>query len=287
MSRCCARRSTAPISRRGAGHRPEGTRRNMLGEALLDAEHNPQTCCGRAAGVCRAPAPAAAVRSAATPVAKPGAGACADHGARAAAHISVPVRYQVAAGALVVSGEAALKQSELGLTPFSALLVHCRCRTRCASGSASWRARPGTEARRAEARAPRLLAAELLQQLGRLVHLAQGLEHDAGSTAPRGSTRVEPEAAGDRVDVAVEHQSTSRPAVSISGCRSCRPRCRCWWRDRSGLSIERALHLEPAVGILNGSWPVARSNRRARCVKGSTSCPSSLQPAPCRSSGAG
>jgi hypothetical protein len=36
--------------------------------------------------------------------------------------ISVPVRYEFVAGALIVSGEAALKQSELGLTPFSALL---------------------------------------------------------------------------------------------------------------------------------------------------------------------
>jgi hypothetical protein len=101
----------------------EGTRRNMLGEALLAAEHNPQIVL-RAVRLESAGAPA------------PGSG---EGGGEAGGEtrvlarvqttvrgqlrtISVPVRYQYAAGALIVSGEAALKQSELGLTPFSALL---------------------------------------------------------------------------------------------------------------------------------------------------------------------
>src|SRR5882762_9754311 len=102
----------------------EGTRRNMLGEALLDAEHNPQI-------VLRA----VRLESAGAPAPGSGGEIGGDAGGetRVLARvqttvrgqlrtISVPVRYQVAAGALVVSGEAALKQSELGLTPFSALL---------------------------------------------------------------------------------------------------------------------------------------------------------------------
>jgi hypothetical protein len=101
----------------------EGTRRNMLGEALLDGEHNSQIVL-RAVRLESAGAPA------------PGSG---EAGGEAGGEtrvlarvqttvrgqlrtVSVPVRYQFAAGALIVSGEAALKQSELGLTPFSALL---------------------------------------------------------------------------------------------------------------------------------------------------------------------
>jgi hypothetical protein len=99
----------------------EGTRRNMLGEALLDGEHNPQIVL-RAVRLESAEAPA------------PGSGGEAGGETRAVLArvqttvrgqlrtISVPVRYQFAAGALIASGEAALKQSELGLTPFSALL---------------------------------------------------------------------------------------------------------------------------------------------------------------------
>jgi hypothetical protein len=99
----------------------EGTRRNMLGEALLDGEHNPQI-------VLRA----VRLESAGAP--EPGSGGEAGGEARAVLArvqttvrgqlrtISVPVRYQLAGGALIASGEAALKQSELGLTPFSALL---------------------------------------------------------------------------------------------------------------------------------------------------------------------
>jgi hypothetical protein len=103
----------------------EGTRRNMLGEALLDAEHNPQI-------VLRA----VRLESAGAPAPGSGGEAGGEAGGETRAvlarvqatvrgqlrTISVPVRYQFAAGALIASGEAALKQSELGLTPFSALL---------------------------------------------------------------------------------------------------------------------------------------------------------------------
>lgn len=99
----------------------EGTRRNMLGAALLDSEHSPQI-------VLRALRLESAVQ------APPGAGSEAGGEARAVLArvqttvrgqvrtISVPVRYQFAPGALIASGEAPLRQSELGLTPFSALL---------------------------------------------------------------------------------------------------------------------------------------------------------------------
>jgi len=103
----------------------EGTRRNMLGDALLDAERSPQI-------VLRA------VRLEAAGEAAPagGSGAGGDAGGEARAvlarvqttvrgqlrSISVPVRYQFAAGALIASGDAALRQSDIGLTPFSALM---------------------------------------------------------------------------------------------------------------------------------------------------------------------
>ena len=91
----------------------EGTRRNMLGEALLDAERNPQIVlravrlesAGEAGGEARA-----VLARVQTTV----------RGEQRT--ISVPVRYQFAAGGLIASGEAPLRQSDLGLTPFSALL---------------------------------------------------------------------------------------------------------------------------------------------------------------------
>jgi polyisoprenoid-binding protein YceI len=86
----------------------EGTRHNMLGPALLDAEHYPQIVLSadRLASV------------------------AADH---ASAHVrvdirgqqhflDVPMRFQRDATQVVVEGELALKQTDLGLTPFSALL---------------------------------------------------------------------------------------------------------------------------------------------------------------------
>jgi hypothetical protein len=91
----------------------EGTRRNMLSEALLDAEHNPEIVLQ-------------ALRL------EPG-GASTDS-ATVQAHVqssvrgqlrsfTVPVRYRRGGdGTLEVSGEFPLRQSELGLTPFSAML---------------------------------------------------------------------------------------------------------------------------------------------------------------------
>ena len=103
----------------------EGTRRNMLGEALLDSERNPQI-------VLRA----LRLESAGQPAASTGSEAGSEAGGEARAvlarvqttvrgevrTISVPVRYQFTAGALIASGEAPLRQSDIGLTPFSALL---------------------------------------------------------------------------------------------------------------------------------------------------------------------
>jgi len=87
----------------------EGTRRNMLGEALLDAERNPQIVL-RAVRLESAGEARAVLARVQTTV----------RGEQRT--ISVPVRYQFTAGALIASGEAPLRQSDLGLTPFSALL---------------------------------------------------------------------------------------------------------------------------------------------------------------------
>ena len=94
----------------------EGTRHNMLGEALLDAQHSPEI-----------------VLRSLNLTAVSGAAAAADSGTVQAQvqssvrgqlrTFTVPVRYRLAAdGALEASGEFPLRQSELGLTPFSGLL---------------------------------------------------------------------------------------------------------------------------------------------------------------------
>ena len=88
----------------------EGTRRNMLGEALLDGEHSPQIVL-QAVRLSEAGGEARAVLARVQTTVR-----------GQVRTISVPLRYQFAAGALIASGEAVLKQSELGLTPFSALL---------------------------------------------------------------------------------------------------------------------------------------------------------------------
>jgi hypothetical protein len=92
----------------------QGTRRNMLGEALLDAQRNPEIV----------------LQSLQL---EPAGSAAADSGA-VLAHVqssvrgrlrsfAVPVRYRLEGkGTLEISGEFPLRQSELGLTPFSALL---------------------------------------------------------------------------------------------------------------------------------------------------------------------
>jgi YceI-like domain len=103
-----------------------GTRRNMLGPALLDAEHHPEI-------VLRALRlePAAGGTTAAGGAAAVSASAAASDGVRAwvestvrgqVRSFAVPVRYRLADGELQAAGEFPLKQSELGLTPFSALL---------------------------------------------------------------------------------------------------------------------------------------------------------------------
>ncbi len=85
----------------------EGTRRNMLGEALLDAERNPQI-------VLRA----VRLESAGQPAPGAGSETAGEAGGEARAvlaRVQTTVRGEQ-------SGEAPLRQSDLGLTPFSALL---------------------------------------------------------------------------------------------------------------------------------------------------------------------
>ncbi len=106
----------------------QGTRRNMLGEALLDAVHNPEIVL-RSAGLERgAPASAPAAAASGPPA---GAGSAAADALLAQVQstvrgqqrtFAVPLRYQLGGGTLIVSGETSLRQSELGLTPFSAML---------------------------------------------------------------------------------------------------------------------------------------------------------------------
>jgi hypothetical protein len=92
----------------------DGTRHNMLGEALLDAAHYPEIVLeARAiegpAGLSRSSAQNATAYVRAT--------------VRGAAHeLTVPVSYQLQDGVLTVDGDLPLRQSELGLTPFSAML---------------------------------------------------------------------------------------------------------------------------------------------------------------------
>jgi polyisoprenoid-binding protein YceI len=92
----------------------QGTRRNMLGEALLDAAHNPE------------------IELRAVRVERPAAAGAADADT-VLAHVQstvrgevrtfvVPLRYRLGNGEVTVTGEFPLRQSDLGLTPFSALL---------------------------------------------------------------------------------------------------------------------------------------------------------------------
>ena len=120
----------------------QGTRRNMLGEALLDAQRNPEIVLQSlqlepaGAGV---PEKSCVLLTAGCPpvtasmISWGGPSAAADSGA-VLAHVqssvrgqlrtfTVPVRYRLEGkGALEISGEFPLRQSELGLTPFSAML---------------------------------------------------------------------------------------------------------------------------------------------------------------------
>ena len=89
----------------------EGTRRNMLGAALLDAQDYPEIV----------------LRSSSLEAAPGGSGlqwlAHAQVTVRdRTSSVVVQVRYERHADTIVVSGELPLKQSDLGLAPFSALL---------------------------------------------------------------------------------------------------------------------------------------------------------------------
>lgn len=89
----------------------EGTRRNMLSAALLDASEYPEVVlrCSRIEG--------------ATQAAGGDATALVEAEVRGRPHaVRVPVHYGLAGDTLTVSGELRLRQSELGLTPFTALL---------------------------------------------------------------------------------------------------------------------------------------------------------------------
>jgi YceI-like protein len=95
----------------------EGTRRNMLGPALLDAEHNPQIVLQALSLQRPAPAAGAAAAAADSVLARV---QCAVRGELRS--FAVPVHYERGEAAVTVSGELALRQTELGLTPFSAML---------------------------------------------------------------------------------------------------------------------------------------------------------------------
>ncbi len=84
-----------------------GTRRNMLGTALLDAEHYPAVTVSSISIAQNSRVPAAAV-----------AMTIAGHESR----ITVPFVLERTAAGIVASGSAVLRQSELGLTPFSVML---------------------------------------------------------------------------------------------------------------------------------------------------------------------
>lgn len=85
----------------------EGTRKNMLGPALLDAEHHPDIDL-RSSGL--EPSGSGWIAHVTVTVR--------DRDST----IAVPVRYEPRGDEVVVSGEFPLKQTDLGLTPFSALL---------------------------------------------------------------------------------------------------------------------------------------------------------------------
>ena len=89
----------------------EGTRRNMLGPALLDAEEHPEVLLWSVR--LESPSPQRSGELVATIAAQ----------VRGGWHlVRIPLRYGLSAEDLTVSGEAPLKQSELGLTPFTALM---------------------------------------------------------------------------------------------------------------------------------------------------------------------
>jgi hypothetical protein len=89
----------------------EGTRHNMLGPALLDAQNDPEIVLSAVRLAPVKPPQGAAVQARVQAL------------VRGAAHeFDVLVRYERSGERLVVSGDTLLKQSELGLKPFSAML---------------------------------------------------------------------------------------------------------------------------------------------------------------------
>jgi hypothetical protein len=109
----------------------EGTRHNMLGDALLDAGEFPEIVLHASLDADAGPAgdgggaaPGAAPASDAAPASATGTllaqVQATVHGRQRS--FAVPVRYELSAGTLTVSGATSLRQSELGLTPFSAML---------------------------------------------------------------------------------------------------------------------------------------------------------------------
>jgi hypothetical protein len=88
-----------------------GTKHNMLGEALLDGEHHAEIVL-RTLRLQEAQPPVAGALVAEIEAL-----------VRDEPHtLRVPVRYERAPGTLIVSGETSLRQTELGLKPFSAML---------------------------------------------------------------------------------------------------------------------------------------------------------------------
>jgi polyisoprenoid-binding protein YceI len=104
----------------------QGTRRNMLSEALLDAERHPQIVLRALRLEVRGDAAreAGAAGGAASVAAREGTAltrvqTTVRGEVRA---LTFPVSYRLEGDALTASGDATLRQSELGLTPFSAML---------------------------------------------------------------------------------------------------------------------------------------------------------------------
>jgi polyisoprenoid-binding protein YceI len=91
----------------------QGTRRNMLGSGLLDAEASPEIVLRALRGAGQSSLPGAAgVLQTRVQIE-----------VRGHPHtVEVPVRYDHGTATVTASGDIALKQSELGLTPFSAML---------------------------------------------------------------------------------------------------------------------------------------------------------------------
>jgi hypothetical protein len=97
----------------------QGTRRNMLGAALLDGEHHHEIVLRalRLASAAAATGDAGAAGGAAMVLARVQTTVRGEVRA-----ITVPVSYSLTDGSVTASGEARLRQSDLGLTPFSAML---------------------------------------------------------------------------------------------------------------------------------------------------------------------